>query len=333
MKKYSVVIPVFKRFKELKTTLKSIINQSYLPNEIIIVNNNTNRDEFNILKSYVIKLNHPSLKITHLDSHINSGAVARNIGAKYSNTEIVAFIDSDVILDKNYAVNIIKKFESSDDIIAIQGVDVNLQNYYLSLKNSFLNKFIYSFEYLFQTSSFFKKGKGRVMPSLAVTHPNPPFNFDTESEWISTCAGFFKRDIFKKYQFCNQFVTYSWNEYIYLSYSLFKDKVGKMIYFSDAKYKGIITSKGRINYKELQYMGETYDLYIFCKLFKKNIYNIFLFSLSRLGRILFYYLKLLRYPKACNGNLVLPISALIYALKHINNIKNNDLSFYKKDFY
>ena len=333
MKEYSIVIPVFKRLMELKTTLQSILNQSYLPNEVIIVNNNKNKDEFNKLKNYINSLNHPSLKITHLKSHINSGAVARNIGAKYATTEIVAFIDSDVILDENYALNIIKKFESRDNIIAIQGVDVNLQSYYLSLKNSLIYKFIYYFEWLFQTSSFFKKGKARVMPSLAVTHPNPPFNFETESEWISTCAGFFKRKIFDKYEFCNQFVTYSWNEYVYLSHSLFKDKFGKMIYTSEAKYKGIITKEGRINFRELQYMAETYDLYIFYKLFKKNFCNLFFFSLSRLGRIVFYYLKILKFPKAVISNIFLPISALIYALKHINSIKNNDLSFYKKDFY
>ena len=55
MKSYTVVIPVYKRLKELKITLKSIQNQSYKPLEIIIVNNNIDNLEFTKLKKLCTK--------------------------------------------------------------------------------------------------------------------------------------------------------------------------------------------------------------------------------------------------------------------------------------
>ena len=69
--------------------------------------------------------------------------------------------------------------------------------------------------------------------------------------------------IFKKYNFPDQFITYSNNEYLMFSYQLYKNNEGKMIYTSKAKYKDIQTSSGRISSIELMYQIQTYDLYIF----------------------------------------------------------------------
>ncbi len=335
MKTYSVVIPVYKRFKELKLTLHSILNQSYLPLEVIIVNNNhEDTNDYYQLREYVTSKKHPKVNILHLKSKINSGAIARNIGAKIALGELIAFIDSDVILDKEYAKNIINKFDKYDNLIAAQGVDTNLQDSYKNIKGSFFRKVIYYFEHFFETSFLFKKGNCKVLPSLAVSHPSPPFDFEFESEWISTCAGFFKKSIFRKYEFCSQFITYSWNEYILLSHTLFKKNEGKMIYTSDAKYKGIITSNGRLSPISLQYMAETYDIYIFLKLFdQKNYINLITFVKSRIGRIIYYYLYLIRYSKVSINSIFTPFLALSYALLHLNKIKKGDLSFYKKDFF
>ena len=111
-------------------------------------------------------------------------------------------------------------------------------------------------EKIFHYSWFFKKGKPTVYSSLAISHPDPPYDFNLESEWISTCAGFLKKSIFEKYEFCNEFITYSNNEYIYLTNSLYKAGEGKLIYTSSAKYEGIVTNKELAN-KDLQYMIES----------------------------------------------------------------------------
>ena len=53
----------------------------------------------------------------------NSGAIARNIGVKNVKSPLVAFLDSDVILDENYYSTLIEYFLENKDLIAIQGVD------------------------------------------------------------------------------------------------------------------------------------------------------------------------------------------------------------------
>ena len=67
--------------------------------------------------------------------------------------EIIAFLDSDVILDKNYYKTLINYFERFDDLIAIQGVDHSLIESQMQIKklNKF-NKFLYKTEQFFETS-------------------------------------------------------------------------------------------------------------------------------------------------------------------------------------
>ena len=66
---------------------------------------------------------------------------------------------------------------------------------------------LFLFEQFFETSFLLYKDKPYVSPSLAVAHPNVLKNFEVSSQWISTCAGVFKKEIFKKYKFPIQFIT------------------------------------------------------------------------------------------------------------------------------
>ena len=59
-----------------------------------------------------------------------------------------------------------------------------------------------------------------------------------------------------------------------MSYSLFLNDEGRMIYTSKAKYRDIQTNSGRISNLELKYQIQVNDLYIFIKLFKINPTNL-----------------------------------------------------------
>ena len=290
--------------------MKSISEQSLKPCEIIIVDNNVDIEDSNILRNNVndFKLNN-NINIRILSSPKNSGAIARNIGASVSVGEIIAFLDSDVILDKNYYKTLINYFERFDDLIAIQGVDHSLIESQMQIKklNKF-NKFLYKTEQFFETSLIFNQNRPFVSPSLAVAHPNVLADFELDSEWISTCAGLFKKEIFKRYSFPNQFITYSNNEYLFLSYSLFLNDEGRMIYTSKAKYRDIQTNSGRISSLELKYQIQVNDLYIFIKLFKINPTNLLIFIKSRVGHLLYNIFKLTK-----KRNLVLKIYFMQYS--------------------
>ena len=331
---YSIVMPVYQRIEELKLTLDSILSQSKKPLELIIVDNNTNDKTIQRLKHLIRFYNKKFLnKISYIKSPINSGAKARNIGALRAKAELVAFLDSDVILDQNYYEILVEYFDLNQNLIGIQGLDRSLlEKNYSVTSVKIIDKLIYYFEQFFETTVLLNRKTCYVSPSLTVAHPNLKKDFELKSEWISTCAGVFKRSLFQKYQFPDQFVTYSNNEYLMFSYNLIKNFEGTMIYTSKAKYRDIQTSKGRISRVQLMYQVQSYDLYIFLKLFDKNLKNIFIYFKSRIG-YLFYYILRLIFKRNFSLKLYLhAFGSIFYPAFHFFSILKGDLSFYEKDF-
>ena len=329
--RYSIVMPVYKRLEVIEFALKSVLDQSVTPFELIIVDNNTQEKDIFALKKLIESLkrnySHP---IIYIKSPKNSGALARNLGAAIAKGEFVAFLDSDVILDKDYYEILLKYFYMDSNLIGIQGLDRSL------LENnsgkSFFSNIVILFEQFFETSVLFNKKHSFVSPSLAVAHPNLKKDFEINTEWISTCAGIFKRSLFERYKFPEQFITYSNNEYIMFSYNLYKKLEGRMIYTSKAKYRDIQTSFGRINRVRLMYQTQTYDLYIFLRLFDLNFINLLIYIKSRIGYLIYYLSRLIIKKNFSIKYYLYSFGSILYPLFNIKYIIKGDLTFYERDF-
>lgn len=94
-KMVSIVFPVYNVEKFIRESIISILNQTYLNIEILVINDGSKDDSINKIKDLI-----------HLDKRIrvitqkNSGLSAvRNVGLHECSGEYVAFIDSDDIID------------------------------------------------------------------------------------------------------------------------------------------------------------------------------------------------------------------------------------------
>lgn len=86
----SVVVPVYNRSEYLKESLDSILQQSLPPEEIVVIDDGSTDDSWDIIKSYKEKLK--PLRIP------NSGAGnARKVGVEKTSYPWIAFCDSDDI--------------------------------------------------------------------------------------------------------------------------------------------------------------------------------------------------------------------------------------------
>ena len=329
--RYSIVMPVYRRLEIIEFALKSVFDQSVTPFELIIVDNNTQEKDIFALKKLIESLKgNYSYPIIYIKSPKNSGALARNLGAVIAKGEFVAFLDSDVILDKDYYEILLKYFSKDSNLIGIQGLDRSLLEN--NSRKSFFSNIVNLFEQFFETSVLFNKKHSFVSPSLAVAHPNLKKDFEINTEWISTCAGIFKRSLFERYKFPEQFITYSNNEYIMFSYNLYKKLEGRMIYTSKAKYRDIQTSYGRINRVSLMYQTQTYDLYIFLRLFDLNFINLLIYIKSRIGYLIYYLSRLIIKKNFSINYYLYSFGSIFYPLFNIRYIIKGDLTFYERDF-
>src|SRR5690554_5736787 len=93
MEKVSIIMPVYNRAGRLHKSITSIINQTYVNKQIIIVDDGSTDNTLQILRE--ISDIYPELTVI---STINKGpGSARNTGLKQANGEYIMFIDSDDI--------------------------------------------------------------------------------------------------------------------------------------------------------------------------------------------------------------------------------------------
>ena len=118
--KMSIIIPVYNSSSTLKECLDSIFSSTFKDFEVIVVSGNSTDDSIKIAKQFQIKI---------IELPENKGpALARNKGFQVAQGDIILFLDSDVILNKNSLSLIIDKF-SLTEVNAIQGIYSHEPNY------------------------------------------------------------------------------------------------------------------------------------------------------------------------------------------------------------
>lgn len=103
----AVVVVTHNRNKDCRETIESLLINSELPDEIIVVDDTS---------STPFKFEHELVHILRYDQEIGLSA-SRNAGVRASNTDIIVFIDDDAIATKNWIKTIREVFRNNVDII------------------------------------------------------------------------------------------------------------------------------------------------------------------------------------------------------------------------
>ena len=118
----SVIISTHNRTKRLKKCLKSILSNTVLPKEIVIVDDS---DKGKDCKKMISRLKsiHLKVKIIYERSYPKKGvAFSRNLGVKLSSGKIISFIDDDCDAHKDWIKNTIISYSSFPETFAITGL-------------------------------------------------------------------------------------------------------------------------------------------------------------------------------------------------------------------
>ncbi|MCX7922677.1 MAG: putative glycosyltransferase, exosortase G system-associated [Clostridia bacterium] len=117
----SVLIPVYNSQNTLDMCLQSIVEQDYPKDniEVFLIDNGSKDGSYNIFIDFQEK--HPDLKLWWYNSE-QGKSKALNKGIFSSSGKYVINIDSDGCLDKNAIKNVVKRFESDDEIACMTGV-------------------------------------------------------------------------------------------------------------------------------------------------------------------------------------------------------------------
>lgn len=264
----SVIIATKYRLVDVLNTLKSIEMQSYLPKEIIIIDQNISND----LKDAVHLLLNGNesgivLKYIH-DPEITGLTHARNIGIENNESDIILFLDDDVILERDFISNMMDVYSRHSDIYGISGI---ITNFTMAKIETIFNKVFFI--------GNFKDRRPVISSDLRYR--------DFEYIPVSVLYGgltSYRKEVFKEFQFDENFIDYGLSEDFDFSFRV--SRKFKVVIAPKARLEHIGSDAGRKSGRKSRESLILSLNYFYKKNLDKNIYNYLSFVWLNVGFIL-----------------------------------------------
>lgn len=112
----SVIIPTYKRSEFIERAIESVLKQTYLDFEIIVVDDNDPNTEYREELEKKMKKYEANPKIKYIQHEKNkNGAAARNTGINVAKGEYITFLDDDDIFLSNRLEILVDKLEKNQE--------------------------------------------------------------------------------------------------------------------------------------------------------------------------------------------------------------------------
>ena len=108
----SIIIPVYNRAKIVERTLLSVLDQSYRPLHLILVDNCSEDDTLRVLNDFKNRHESSDFKVTVLQEPVHTAGAARNRGFSAATGQWVLFFDSDDVMAPDLVEQYMRKQES-----------------------------------------------------------------------------------------------------------------------------------------------------------------------------------------------------------------------------
>jgi GT2 family glycosyltransferase len=119
----SFVIPTKNRISDLIKTIKSINKQNILPKELLIIDQSFNNNELRIRSALKTSI---KLKYFHQVT-IKGLTQAKNYALRKASGDIIFFLEDDIILSKNFIINILKVLSYEKNLRGVCGTLINVK--------------------------------------------------------------------------------------------------------------------------------------------------------------------------------------------------------------
>lgn len=204
----AVVIATRNRPQPLRECLESLNQQSLLPNQVVIVDSSDTEDtkiEVEALRS------HMAFLVSYIPTAIRSAARQRNLGAEQVRTDLIFFLDDDVVLEREFVAEIVAVFQN-DPEGRIGGVTGTIVNQVYSPVKGF-NRFLLGL----CTGHWRGTFAGRLVGPAVNFLPEDGGRTIQEIDWAPSCCVCYRTSVFVQYGFENTFEGYSFAEDVHLS--------------------------------------------------------------------------------------------------------------------
>lgn len=128
MSTVSIIIPVYNRANMVSRTLKTVLEQTHRPLQVILVDNFSTDDTMVVLNQFRVENDMPDFEVIVTQEKQHTASAARNRGMQFATGDFVMFFDSDDVMDRRLVQKYMDAFYSSPrrvDIVIARRNKVN----------------------------------------------------------------------------------------------------------------------------------------------------------------------------------------------------------------
>jgi len=277
----SVVICSFQRPQDLRNLLESLVQQTLLPQEVVIVDQSTDDRTRKLIQGYACRPSFGIDRWTYVHQREKSLVKARNRGIKQATGDIVSFLDDDVVPLKDYLEVVWRYFQDS----SVGGVTGNL------VVPQPLKGLKWEMRKLLSRIFLINSFDGRMTPS---SFGYPIFEEVKELREVELFNGYsmnFRRELVEREPSDEWFSGYSFREDVDLSYRI--SRHSRLVLAPDARFHHNYSPANRPDVRDLQRMAFRNYLYLFKKHRSETLWYKFLFGYSVFGILFMEFLGFL----------------------------------------
>jgi glycosyltransferase involved in cell wall biosynthesis len=113
---FAVVVPAYNEAADIAATCRALLDLRPEPDEIVFVDDASTDDTADTIRRYLVR---PNMRL--IVQPANRGpAAARNTGIRASSSEIVVFVDADVLLPQNFLARLSGHYQQGADTVAVE---------------------------------------------------------------------------------------------------------------------------------------------------------------------------------------------------------------------
>jgi len=319
-KSTSVIIATTDRPDDLEACLSSLLIQTVLPKEIVIVDDSLTPETHRVTKTYAVEFAARSVTVKYVrNKSPRSLAAARNTGVDNSSGGIILFLDDDTVLDHEYLKELLSVFATHNDAVGVQGwwQPVRRAGLAFVLRNS-MWRMLFLFCYA--------RNRCDVRPSFSATYPHMLAGI-RKCSWLSGCNQAYLRSVLARITFDQKLKRYSFGEDLDFSYRVFK-QFPYRLYINPRAHLAHKALRSRFPRERVEILMQfVYSKYLFHKNMPQTRRNRLAFLISEIGRVLE---TLVRVPGTGTDQLKFAMEGFKLAWMHGREISEGDLSFFDK---
>jgi cellulose synthase/poly-beta-1,6-N-acetylglucosamine synthase-like glycosyltransferase len=273
--KASVVIPTYYRSYDLSCLFESLLMQLVKPEEVLVIDDTPTTEIKNMCEKNVAEFCKVGVALIYVKNHRErSISIARNIGAKMAQGDIVLFIDSDIKLYPDYIKKVLNVFKKHPKALGVGSWRPFNRQLPKGIRYHSLQTLQKIFFLHHQSRNSCRASEYPIALSKTIY-----------CEWLMGETMSYRRSVFNEFQFDENLKGYTLGEDFLFSNSIYQRYPRSLLLTPDAMATHSYSSEARIDETKFATIKRINSKYILTKLF--GFKGFFMFGMQRLGILIF----------------------------------------------